>query len=107
MGGRTMRLLRIQAVTSLFLAAILCAPAWASNPGARQALPGTVNYVEGQASANGESLDSKSIGQITLQTGQSLNTEKGKAEILLTPGVFLRAGNETSVQLVSASLTDT
>jgi hypothetical protein len=102
-----MRLLRIQAVASLFLAAVLCAPAWASNPGAQQALPGTVNYVEGQASANGESLDSKSIGQITLETGQSLNTEKGKAEILLTPGVFLRAGDGTSVKLVSTSLTDT
>jgi hypothetical protein len=102
-----MRLLRVQALGSLFLAAILCAPAWASNPGARQALPGTVNYVEGQASTNGESLDSKSIGQTTLRTGQAVSTEKGNVEILLTPGVFLRAGNETAVQLVSASLTDT
>jgi hypothetical protein len=102
-----MRLLRIQALGSLFLAAVLSVPAWATNTGTYSALPGTVNYVEGQVSANGQALDAKSVGQVTLQSGQSLNTDKGKAEILLTPGVFLRAGDNTSVKLVSTGLTDT
>ena len=54
-----------------------------------------------------KTLDSKSIGTAELQTGQSLATQKGKAEILLTPGVFLRVGNNSSVRMISPSLTDT
>ncbi len=63
--------------------------------------------MEGQASIGAQALDSKSIGSAQLQPGQSLNTEKGKAEILLTPGVFLRIGVNSSVQMISPSLTDT
>jgi hypothetical protein len=65
-----------------------------------------VNYVEGQAAMGGQSLDAKSIGT-ELGQGQSLTTLSGKAEILLTPGVFLRLGPNTSATLVSTSLTDT
>ena len=52
-------------------------------------------------------LDSKSIGSAELQTGESLTTEKGKAEILLTPGVFLRVGDNSSIKMISPGLTDT
>jgi hypothetical protein len=102
-----MRLSWLQAAVSLFLAAMLSAPAWATNTGANSALPGTLNYVEGRAFVGSQSLDGKSIGQVTLEAGQSLDTEKGKAEMLLTPGVFLREGDNTSVKLVSAGLADT
>src|SRR6266849_3032492 len=102
-----MRLLQAQGFASLFLAALLCVPAWASNPRANSAVPGTLNYVEGQAYVAGQSLDHNSIGNTTLEVGQSLTTEKGKAEILLTPGVFLRAGYNSSVKMVAAGLTDT
>jgi FecR protein len=71
------------------------------------AYPGTLNYVEGQASIGSETLSSKSIGKVQLQPGQSLTTQDGKAEILLTPGVFLRVGDDSSVKMVSPSLTDT
>ncbi len=54
-----------------------------------------------------QALDSKSIGSAELQPGESLNTEKGKAEILLTPGVFLRVGAYSSIKMISPSLTDT
>jgi hypothetical protein len=54
-----------------------------------------------------QTLDHNSVGKTTLEVGQSLNTEKGKVEILLTPGVFLREGDNSSVQLVAAGLTDT
>ena len=47
------------------------------------------------------------VGAAELQPGQSLVTEKGKAEVLLTPGVFLRIGNNSSVKMISPSLTDT
>ena len=35
------------------------------------------------------------------------HTEEGRAEILLTPGVFLRAGENTSVRMISNRLADT
>ncbi len=88
---------------SFILAAILSAPAWGATP----ALPGTLNYVEGQASVGTEALNAKSVGSVSLQSGQTLTTETGKAEILLTPGVFFRVGDNSSATLVSPSLTNT
>ena len=103
-----MRLHRCGAITSFVLAAILAAPAWANDQSsAKSAVPGTLNYVEGQASIGEQALDSKSIGSVELQPGQSLVTDKGKAEVLLTPGVFLRVGDHSSVKMISPSLTDT
>ncbi len=63
--------------------------------------PGTVNYVEGQVSVEGRQIKPKSIGQTTLEAGQYIATSSGKAEVLLTPGVFLRLGNDTSVKMIS------
>jgi hypothetical protein len=70
-------------------------------------MPGTVNYVEGQAAIGNEALDSKSIGATELQAGQTLTTENGKAEVLLTPGVYLRLGNDSSAQMIAPDLTNT
>jgi hypothetical protein len=36
-----------------------------------------------------------------------LRTEKGRAEILLTPGVFLRIGENSVIRMISSSLSDT
>jgi hypothetical protein len=88
--------------TSFILAAALSAPAFGANP----ARPGTVNYVEGQVSLAGQPLDAKAIGLAELQPGQSLDTQIGKAEILLTPGAFFRLGDNSSVTMISPSLTD-
>ncbi len=86
------------AVAGMLLAA---ASAWADAP----ARPGTVNYVEGQVVMGAQTLDSKSAG---LEMGdQSIVTLDGKVEILLTPGVFLRLGPNSSAKLLSAGLTDT
>lgn len=92
-----------KALGGVVLAAMLSVPAWAANA----ALPGTLNYVEGQANVGDQSLNSKQIGSVELQPGQKLDTQNGKAEILLTPGVFLRVGDNGAAQLVSSSLTNT
>jgi hypothetical protein len=86
----------------MFLAAV-STPLWADTPAAR---PGTVNYVEGQAATGGQSLDAKSAG-VEIGEGNSVTTLNGKIEVLLTPGVFLRLGENTSVRLIAARLTDT
>ncbi len=98
-----MRLPWLKALSGFFLATVLTAPAW----GANTALPGTLNYIEGQASVGDQTLNSKSIGSVELQPGQSLSVGNGKAEILLTPGVFLRVGDNSTVKMVSSNLTNT
>src|ERR1700694_2799248 len=98
-----MRQPMLKAIASFILVAAPFTPAYGANP----ARPGSINYVEGQASIAGQSLDAKAIGSAELQPGQSLDTQIGKAEILLTPGAFFRLGDNSSVTMVSPSLTDT
>lgn len=69
--------------------------------------PGTLNYVEGQVSSNGQDLNPQAVGNFTLQPGQVIDTGNGFAEVLLTPGSFLRIGNNTEIRLDSASLAGT
>jgi hypothetical protein len=95
-----MRRSKLIVVAGMFLAAV-STPVWADTP----ARPGTVNYVEGQAAMGGQTLDAKSVG-VELGEGQSITTLSGKAEILLTPGVFLRLGPNSSAKLVAAGLAD-
>jgi hypothetical protein len=75
--------------------------------GANVARPGTVNYVEGAAYLNGEQVTDTSVGSTDLNPGQELTTQKGKAEILLTPGVFLRLDDNSTVKMISPDLTHT
>jgi hypothetical protein len=66
------------------------------------AQPGTINYVEGQVSLNNQTLGPQ--GSATLQPGNILSTGSGFAEVLLTPGVFLRVGNNSEIRLGNAGL---
>ncbi len=102
-----MKLLQVQGLVGLFLAAVLSVPAWGDNASPNSAVPGTLNYVEGQVYVGDQPLDHNSVGKTTVEVGETLRTETGKAEILLTPGVFLRAGDNTSVKLISTGLADT
>jgi hypothetical protein len=98
-----MKLPWLISLTGVFLAGVLTAPAM----GVNTALPGTLNYIEGQAYIGDQQLSSKSVGSVELEPGQSLTTTNGKAEILLTPGVFLRLGDNSTVTMVSSNLTNT
>src|SRR6266700_3014378 len=69
--------------------------------------PGRVNYIEGQASLNGAALPDRAAGNARLYPGQALTTQNGRAEILLTPGIFLRTGDRSAVEMVSPGLTHT
>jgi hypothetical protein len=69
--------------------------------------PGMLNYVEGQVAVGNSSVTAQSVGSADLTAGQVLRTGSGKAEILLTPGVFLRVGNHSAVRMISPALTDT
>jgi hypothetical protein len=94
---------RSWAISSMFLAASIFSPAWGSVP----PQPGTVNYIEGQTSIDGRALNERSVGSLRLAAGQSLSTLEGRAEILLTPGVFFRVREHSSIQMTSPGLADT
>jgi hypothetical protein len=94
---------RLNAIGGFFLAALLSSPVWGSIP----PQPGTVNYIEGQATIGAQPLSEQSIGSAKLAVGQSLSTENGRAEILLTPGIFLRLDQHSSAQMISPGLADT
>src|SRR5579875_703398 len=76
-------------------------------PSANPAAPGTLNYVEGTATLNGVPVTQRSVGRADAQTGQVLATQQGRAEMLLTPGVYLRLGKNSAAQMVSPDLTNT
>jgi hypothetical protein len=71
-----------------------------------QGRPGAVNYTEGTVSIDGNPV---TAGAATVvKPGQVLHTaQQSKVEMLLTPGVFLRLGDNAAVKMVSPSLTDT
>jgi hypothetical protein len=69
--------------------------------------PGAVNYVEGQVSVNGESLNPGSAASTVLAPNQAIDTGQGYAEVLLTPGAFLRIGRNSEVRFITAGLADT
>ena len=71
------------------------------------ARPGTLNYAEGSVTLAGQSVGVSQFGQTEVAPGQVLRTGQGKAEMLLTPGVYLRIGDQSAVRMVNPSLTDT
>ena len=96
---------RLKVLTMLSLATSLVVPAALADT-TNTARPGTLNYVEGQATLNGQPLAAKSSG-VELAQGQTLETRNGKVEVLLTPGVFLRVGDNSAVTMVSPGLEQT
>ncbi|WP_321477676.1 FecR family protein [uncultured Paludibaculum sp.] len=68
---------------------------------------GALEYVEGSAFVDNQAVAANHEKLPALNEGGSLTTAKGHAEMLLTPGVFLRMDAQSEVRLVSGSLTDT
>jgi hypothetical protein len=87
----------------LFLAATL-APARTQG---QMGQIGTINYVEGQVSVDGRNVTTADAGKVVVEPGEVLQTNDGKAEMLLTPGVFLRLDSNSAVKMISPSLIKT
>ncbi len=97
-----------QGVLALLVLLLATVPVNAQSAGVRNpGRPGSLNYVEGQVSIDTQAINDQSVGSAKLEPGQSVATEQGKAEILLTPGAFLRLGDNTSVKMISSGLTNT
>jgi hypothetical protein len=68
---------------------------------------GAVNYVEGQASIDGQPLSAHSAGSAVAGPNQVIDTGTGYVEVLLTPGTFLRIGHDSEVRVLTAGLVNT
>ncbi|HEX5435205.1 MAG TPA: FecR domain-containing protein [Candidatus Angelobacter sp.] len=67
--------------------------------------PGALNYVQGSAFLQGQQVTD--LGNSQLAPGQVLHTTSGKAEVLLTPGVFLRLDSQSAVKMISPDISNT
>jgi hypothetical protein len=92
-------------VSALLAAALTAGVGYAQQ--AISAQSGMVHYIEGSVYANGKVVEPR-FGQFpALRAGEELRTEDGKAELLLTPGAFLRVAEHSSVRMLSNRLSDT
>ena len=68
---------------------------------------GVIQYVEGRAFLGDKPVEPK-FGQFPdIKENQEFRTEDGRAEVLLTPGTFLRIGENSAIRMLSTQLTDT
>ncbi len=88
------------------LATALSAPA-AFSQQMISARAGMIHYIEGKVYAGDEKLDGKFGNFPQIKENQVVRTEEGRAEVLLTPGVFLRAGENSSFRMITNRLIDT
>jgi hypothetical protein len=88
--------------SALVLGLVVAAPGMATLK--RMPMPGSLNSVEGEASLNAHPVPPSSIAKGVVRPLQVLQTQRGKAELLLTPGVFLRIGDNSAVRMLSPSL---
>ena len=68
---------------------------------------GVINYTEGEVLAGGVVVEPKNGKFPEWKKNQELVTTEGRAEVLLTPGVFLRIAENAKLILVENRLSDT
>jgi len=87
-------------------AGLLFVPSLALAQDIISARAGLVHHSDGRVLLNGKPLVHKATKFQELKENEYLRTEQGRAEILLTPGIFLRLGEDTHVQMLSSKLSD-
>lgn len=88
----------------------ICTFVFAAGAGAQSVISahsGVIHYVEGDVTIDGTAVHPKFAEFPDVKSGQLLATEEGRAEVLLTPGVFMRVTENSSVRMLSNALADT
>ena len=89
----------------IFVLAFLAVASWAQSPYSGRA--GLIFHVEGKAQVLAESKGGSSEKLVQhLEAGQHLRTEAGRVEVILAPGLILRAGGNTEFEMVKPHLSD-
>jgi hypothetical protein len=68
---------------------------------------GTINFSEGEVFLDDQPLNQKAATFPSVKNGCTLRTEKGRAEVLLQPSVFLRVDENSAIRMVSDDLSKT
>lgn len=68
---------------------------------------GVIHFVEGQVTLEGQPVQPKFAEFPDVKNGQTLAAQDGRAEVLLTPGVILRIGENSSFKMLSNNRSDT
>jgi len=68
---------------------------------------GVLHYSEGEVTVDGQAPHQKPGTFAEVKEKQELATQVGRAEVLLTPGAFLRMDENTGIRMVSNKLVDT
>jgi hypothetical protein len=89
-----------------FVLSLVAIPA-AQGQAVISARSGLVNFVDGDVRLAGQRVKLDGAIFPDVKIGEVLSTQSGRAEILLTPGVFLRLDKNTSFRMASNKLTDT
>src|SRR5579859_4765080 len=105
MRGSFMSLCRLHVLSTLAVVTVLAFPA--DGQSVISARSGVVHFFEGAVYLGDQLLESQ-LGKFPcMAEGSELRTAQGRAEVLLTPGVFLRMGESTAIRLVANDLSDT
>jgi len=94
---------RARALFSAFLAVAPLAPAQS----VIATRSGLITYMEGTVYLGDQALESHLARFPMIPQGAEFRTAQGHAEILLTPGVFLRLGEKTAIRMLSTDLSNT
>jgi len=78
--------------------------AWAQNIVSARA--GLIHHSDGQVLLNEKPVVRKLAQFQEIKETEYLRTGRGRAEVLLTPGIFLRLGEDSQAQMLSSRLTD-
>ncbi len=78
----------------------------AAPPSALSGRPGTLNAITGEVSINRVPVNLVSSARVTLKAGGIIRTGQGLAEILLSPGSFLRLGMASELMLETAGTSE-
>jgi hypothetical protein len=103
--GRFMSNGRASAFSMLAAAIALALPANAQSVVSTHS--GVIHFFEGAVYLGDQALESH-LGKFpSVPQGAELRTAEGRAEVLLTPGVFLRLGERSAIRMVANDLADT
>jgi FecR protein len=68
---------------------------------------GLIHFSDGSVFLDDQRLEQKTGKFDQINNGSELRTQDGRAEVLLTPGTFLRVGANSAIRMVSNQLDDT
>ena len=88
-------------------AVLVCATTGAFAQSIVSVKSGAVHHVEGRAFIDNKEIQPKLTEFPNLNEGSVLKTERGRVEMLLTPGVIIRMAEDSSLRMISNKLSDT